>query len=134
MSADDHLSPDQFETPSADDVAFSAGRMRLSDISRPGSQLGPRQYQMRSLVSDIRRNGIEQPLAVETRRFHDGSVRHTVFNGSHRHEAGIRARAQDAPVVVSHPRDIDPPLSDRRPATRDEYNAAYGIEREGRWA
>jgi GNAT superfamily N-acetyltransferase len=115
---------------------YSRGRMRLSDISFPGEgALSPRPYTQKQLAADIKRNGITDPIAIHTTRHPEtGEWVHHTINGMHRIDAGRRAGVQDAPVVVSHPYEAEPPLIDRRDATEQEFNDAYDIERSGKWA
>lgn len=111
---------------------YSAGRMRVSDIRRPGEgRLSERPYTQDELAADIRANGVRQPLAVEHLPAHGGP---TAFNGLHRLDAAERAGAFDVPVVVKHRPGDYPPMTARRPSTEAEFNAAYDLEREGGWA
>lgn len=121
---------------SAAEVRFSAGRMRLSDITMPGEgKLSPRPYTQRQLAADVRKNGIQEPLALTTEQDPEtGEWRHVSINGMHRLDAGRRAGVKDAPVVISHPPHVDPPLIDRRDSTREEHSAVYDTERSGKWA
>src|SRR5260370_13235113 len=110
---------------------YSAGRMRVSDLRRPGEgRLSEREYTQRELAADIRRNGVQQPLAVEHFPVHGGP---TVFNGLHRLDAAERAQVHDVPVVVRHRPGDPPPMTGRRPATEQEFGDVYNLERSGRW-
>lgn len=111
---------------------YSAGRMLVSDIRRPGEgRLSEREYTQRQLAADIRRNGVQQPLAVEDLPAHGGP---TVFNGLHRLDAAERAGVADVPVVVKHLPGKPPAMIQRVPASEQDFSDAYDIEREGRWA
>lgn len=118
------------------EVRFTKGRMRLEDITAPGQGLlSPRGYTQRQLATDVKRNGITEPLAVETYRHPEtGEWAHFSINGMHRLDAGRKAGVADAPVVVKHPAHITPPLIDAQEATREEHDAAYDSERSGKWA
>lgn len=111
---------------------YSAGRMLVSDIRRPGEGLlSERPYTQDELAADIRANGVQQPLAIEHLPAHGGP---TTFNGLHRLDAAQRAGVADVPVVVKHRPGDYPPMTGRRPSTEEEFNSAYNLEREGRWA
>jgi len=111
---------------------YSAGRMLVADIRRPGEgKLSDRPYSQAELAADVRRNGVQQPLAVEHLPQHGGP---TSFNGLHRLDAAQRAGVPDVPVVVKHLPGEPPPMTERRPSDEAEFNAAYDLEREGRWA
>lgn len=111
---------------------YSAGRMRVSDIRRPGEgRLSERPYTQDELAADVRANGVQQPLAIEHLPAHGGP---TTFNGLHRLDAAERAGVPDVPVVVKHLPGDYPPMTCRRAATEAEFNAAYDLERSGRWA
>lgn len=110
---------------------YSAGRMRVSDIRRPGEGLlSDREYTQRELAADIKRNGVQQPLAIEDFPVHGGP---TTFNGLHRLDAAERAGVHDVPVVVRHRKGHRPAMTESRPATEEEFQAAYDLERAGRW-
>jgi len=115
---------------------YSKGRMRLGDITMPGAgDLSPRPYTQKQLARDIKSNGITDPIAVRTDQHPEtGEWTHYTINGMHRLHAGHMAGVHDAPVVVSHPADVEPPLIGREDATEQEFNDAYDIERSGRWA
>jgi ParB/Sulfiredoxin domain len=118
-----------FEAPPRE---YSAGRMLVSDIRRPGEgKLSERPYTQNELAADIRANGVQQPLAVEHLPVHGGP---TSFNGLHRLDAAEQAGVADVPVVVKHLPGAPPPMTGRRPSSEDEFNAAYDLERAGRWA
>ena len=109
---------------------YSAGRMRVRDLNRPGEgRLSEREYSQRELAAHVKRHGVEQPLAVEHFPIHPA----TVFNGLHRLDAAQRAGVHDVPVVVRHRPGDPPPMIQRRPATEDEFNDVYDLERAGRW-
>lgn len=111
---------------------YSAGRMLVADIRIPGEgRLSERPYTQRELAADIRRNGVQQPVAVEHLPAHGGP---TSFNGMHRLDAARRAGVADVPVVVKHLPGQPPPMTGRRAASEQEFNDAFDLEREGRWA
>jgi hypothetical protein len=119
-----------YEPPSRE---YSSGRMLVSDIRRPGEGLlSERPYTQRQMAADIRRNGVEQPLAIEHTTAYDGNP--TVINGLHRLDGAQRAGIADVPVVVKHLPGRLPPMLSREPATEQEFNDAYDTERSGRWA
>jgi len=112
---------------------YSSGRMLVSDIRRPGGGLlSERPYTQRQMAADIRRNGVEQPLAIEHTTAYGGNP--TVINGLHRLDGAQRAGIADVPVVVKHLPGRLPPMLSREPATEQEFNDAYDTERSGRWA
>jgi hypothetical protein len=119
-----------YEPPSRE---YSSGRMLVSDIRRPGEGLlSERPYTQRQMAADIRRNGVEQPLAIEHTTAYGGNP--TVINGLHRLDGAQRAGIADVPVVVKHLPGRLPPMLSREPATEQEFNDAYDTERSGRWA
>jgi hypothetical protein len=91
----------------------------------------PRRRHWRELTADVRRNGVQHPLAIEDFPAHGGP---TTFNGMHRLDAAQRAGVHDVPVVVRHQPGKPPVMTEHRPSTPEEFDAAFNLERSGRWA
>lgn len=102
-------------------ISYEHGRMSTRLLPAPGG-LATRKYSQADLADDVRRHGVQQPIAL---RHNTEGV--TYVNGKHRAAAAIAAGVPDVPVIVQHSEGVNPAgmrLRGRRPAAESEFAAA----------